>query len=325
MTKASRPSTDGEHLGHAAATRIESEQAAWVVAHGATLATNGRSTCLDDNLFRPLSPETRREFDDAPGGELAEEGGLPPKMSAARSSSALAANVFEYWRQSQDRSPLARALGLTGDVTAVEFERPFTMEMRGHRPNLDVVLTSESPRLAIESKFLEPFDAHSAHTWADSYFPQGRRRWAEWGLTGCQRLAEQMREGVVVYRLLHAEQLLKHALGLAHTGEPFGLLYLWYDVGGPAAERHAEEIDDFAGYVSGDPIGFRTLTYQQLFGELSATCREQDRPYLEYLGSRYFHGFEHSTFKRWGIRPDWFMWHPGEITILPPESGAPRG
>jgi len=53
---------------------------------------------LDDNLFGPLMPEVKSDFEDADGGELT---GNPCKMQAVHSSSALGVNIFQYWKKNK--------------------------------------------------------------------------------------------------------------------------------------------------------------------------------------------------------------------------------
>ena len=53
---------------------------------------------LDDNLFEPLMPEVKSDFEDADGGELS---GNPCKMQAVHSSSALGVNIFQYWKKNK--------------------------------------------------------------------------------------------------------------------------------------------------------------------------------------------------------------------------------
>lgn len=53
---------------------------------------------------------SREEFEAADGRELRYHDGEPPKMHAVHSSSALAVNVFDYWRQIRDVSGNGQAL-----------------------------------------------------------------------------------------------------------------------------------------------------------------------------------------------------------------------
>jgi hypothetical protein len=137
-------------------------------------------------------------------------------MRALHSSSALACNVFEYWR-GRDGSPLAAALGYL----------------------------------------------HS------------------------QQLASRLQSGAVAFRWLHAEQLLKHILGLTASGRRWELAYLWYEAPGVAGSEHVAEADEFALVTVSDGIAFRSTSYQALFSALRRRA-EADETHLRYLGERYF-------------------------------------
>jgi len=87
---------------------IKARQLCWAWRHGKSLggqfrndpdpAQAGRGEKLfvydlDDNLFEPLTPEVREEFEAGDGQELNGRG-----MHAVHSSSALVVNIFGYWR-----------------------------------------------------------------------------------------------------------------------------------------------------------------------------------------------------------------------------------
>lgn len=253
------------------------------------------------NLFQNLDEDgcTRRDFEDAGGGELY------GKMNAVHSSSALACNFFDYWR-SREKTALARAMGIK-EIDSVEFEKKFRTGMKGTPPHLDVVFTlSDQTIFAIESKFIEPFDgSKNKKVVGASYFSDGREgnngRWSQLGLPRCQKLAECLREKHC-YKYLDVAQLLKHILGIANsrgTGDPmcyenWTLLYLWFNPGGPEADRHEDEIERFAKAIRrddgkvGDHGEFRAMTYQELFERLSKRLGASHDDYREYLAQRYF-------------------------------------
>jgi hypothetical protein len=280
-------------------------------------------TDLKKNLFAPLSPATVEEFRAGGGTELG-SGGVPGKMQAPHSSSALAVNVFDYWRD-RDAWSLGVALGVSLERGAISFEQKKPTGLPGEPPNLDVVLSPvDGAVVAIESKFLEPY-GHHAHGFKPKYFPEGRGVWEAAGLRACQRVAAELESGGLVYERLHAEQLLKHLLGLAQLSEPMALWYLWYDIGGAAAEQHAREVEDFATRVADDPIGFRALTYQELYRELLRTCDDEHAAYLTYLGSRYFQKEWQDGLAERESRLDRFTWHAGDVTITPPKPEPHHG
>ena len=69
----------------------------WAHANSIPIDESGYTLTLRDNLFIDLSPAARAEFAQGDGGELGTPG-KRGKMQALHSSSALACNVFEHWR-----------------------------------------------------------------------------------------------------------------------------------------------------------------------------------------------------------------------------------
>ncbi len=269
------------------ATLVRKRQQEWAESRGIAVAAPGYTQQLEDNLFVPLSAPTREDFAAGDGNELGRPG-QRAKMQALHSSSALACNVFEYWRQ-RDAAQLGHALGLVEGVSSIRFEQGFPTGLPGNSPNLDVVLTSPSGQMtAIECKFLEPYGSHDA-VFKSKYFESSPGLWEAAGFLGCQALAEQLYSGDLEYRWLSAEQLLKHILGL-HRGphEQWALLYLWYEVPGAASDEHASEAEAFASVAVGDGIPFRALSYQSVFRALKNGKADLHRDYLAYLGGRYF-------------------------------------
>lgn len=306
MRRNVRPSKWGREAGHRqtgkmseALKHIKDQQRKW--AGEENISPKGYRRKLRDNLFQNLDKRTRREFERADGNELY------GNMNAIHSSSALACNFFDYWRGVEKASSLAEALKFYIQIIDIKFEEKFEHGLCSKRPNIDVVLTgSNRTILAIESKFAEHFDGpKNKKIVKSSYFSGGREgdsgRWSQLGLSGCQKLAESLREKHC-YKHLDAAQLLKHMLGLANfrgTGDPmcyknWTLLYLWFNPGGPEADRHEDEIEKFTKAVRradgkvGDHGEFRTMTYQELFEKLSRKLDDSHEEYREYLAQRYF-------------------------------------
>jgi len=275
----SRPSGDPT-------TSIKAHLRKWADSNRIPIDQAGYTLELRDNLFVDLSDAARAEFAAGDGGEL----GSPTargKMQALHSSSAMACNFFEYWR-GRDCASLAIALGVQDEVTRIQFERKFPTGLPGNAPNMDVVLTTtEGPIVAIESKFLEPYGRRHEPGFKTKYFERSPGCWARHGLTHCQKVAERLDSGDLVFRWLHAEQLLKHILGLASSGAQWELLYLWYQPPGAVGTQHAAEADAFAETVNQDAIRFRSMTYQELLAGLTDTASVEG-DYLAYLRSRYF-------------------------------------
>ena len=267
---------------------IRERQRQWAKGKGIEIDKSGYTLTLRDNLYQALSPCAEAEFRSGDGAELGKPGERG-KMQALHSSSALACNVFDYWR-GRDTSALARALDVPGPICSIAFERKYPTGLRGKPPNLDVVLQPASgPILAIESKFLEPYTGQGQRSgFKGKYFTSESGLWNDLGYPNCQKLAKSLFEGDYSSTWLHGEQLLKHILGLSRTGRDWILLYLWYEIPGEAIVQHAEDIGEFARCAAEDGLAFRSLSYQELFRRLKSVAAPPDAGYIQYLKERYF-------------------------------------
>ncbi|HZZ95194.1 MAG TPA: hypothetical protein VFE23_21725 [Usitatibacter sp.] len=258
-------------------------------------ATTAGLQCTDGYCDEPLenvpwlNPETRQEFESADGNELGNLGNRP-KIAALHSSSALAVNVFDYWRH-RDKAALAGVLPAPASrgITGLRFEQKFPSGVGPRSPNLDMVLECRGDAiLAIESKFTE-WTEHAGHKpLRDAYLPAGDRLWARNGLSGAQEAAEEyMSAG---FDHLDVQQLLKHMLGLAHTRaeRPWTLLLLWHRCDEELAPSMEEEITRFKRLLGVDGSRFEAMTYQRLWKELVPLIRSEHAKYVEYITARYF-------------------------------------
>ena len=88
---------------------------------------------LDCNLFQPLLPDIRTSFAAGDGSELGSSG-LPGKMQAIHSSSALGVNVFQYWKSISAVPVIAAACDLCrrgSDVSCdIQFEEKYPINDR---------------------------------------------------------------------------------------------------------------------------------------------------------------------------------------------------
>jgi hypothetical protein len=236
----------------------------------------------------PLHPATYGEFAQGSGDELG-LGGRTAKMRSLRSSSVLACNVFDPWRE-HDLGPLALALEAEDRCTEIVFEQKMPHGLGSFPPNLDLVLFGrEVAPLGIEAKFAEPYGHDKLRpALDDKYFPEHRQRWAELGLPRAQELAEAIGRSAH-FSHLDAGQLLKHILGLATTFSRFDsihLRYVWFDCNGDEDNIHRKEIAEFTSLLN-DEVDFAAIRYQDLYARLAST-REPEPGYLAYLKSRYF-------------------------------------
>lgn len=243
---------------------------------------------VGDNLFRSeLHPKTEHDFRSGDGAELNDSKRRPAKMRAHISSSALAVNFFDAWRDSE-LSTLTTALGIGGSPDHFCFEyKPSRYPVGPRSPNLDILLTLvDGHRVGVESKFAEPFRTPGADAlMSPKYFPKETGLWSRAGLVQSQRIVQQLSAR---WQYLDVAQLLKHMLGLASEDTaPATLLYLWYDTGLPDSELHRQEVIRFAEETKGDRVAFVGRTYQETFVALHDTP-EPDDGWRGYMARRYF-------------------------------------
>ena len=266
-------------------------QRSWAESRGLEPDSRGYLTDVASNLLRPMHARTKSAFDSGSGSELQDTPSRPAKMKALHSSSALAVNVFDRWVDG-DKVALQAALQLDTAISAISFEAQYPTNLTGNPPNLDVALElADGFTIGIESKFSEWLTPKSAskEPFKSKYFPSGESLWQQRGLPKSQQLAEQMNNSDVQFRYLDAAQLLKHALGMAtQLGDRFSLFYMYLDWPGKESAVHIEEIDRFAGLVD-SRLGFRVITYQELFSALRGQAGV-DSEYLDYLRERYCAG-----------------------------------
>jgi hypothetical protein len=196
-----------------ACEKIYADQLEWAKTHNITTEA-GYTLSIEDNLFIPLSDESKSEFRSGRGGELGDNG-TRSKIQALHSSAALVVNFFEYWRTQKNIQPLVDACGATNNLTKMHFEVTHTNPAGRIRPHLDIEFTGAKGNnpLAIESKFTEPYNRHTRRILSPSYIKRGIWK----GLPRCEALANRLVEengGRTSFEYLDAPQLLKHILGL---------------------------------------------------------------------------------------------------------------
>lgn len=246
---------------------------------------------LEDNLFQPLIPEIEKCFKDADGGELT---GKPSKMQAVHSSSALAVNIFQYWKKINQVSEISYACGFCRKITQISkdiiFEVKYPIDKKfQYSPNIDVVIKNDSASqhkvFAIECKFTEAYSNRKHSGLKKEYLELDI--WKD--LPKLRNLAVSISPEDNHFHYLYPAQLIKHILALkkrfGKTG--FRLLYLWYDAFGYEGAKHREEISEFIEVIKSDNIYFHALSYQELIVKLADNFRDTHREYIEYITSRY--------------------------------------
>ena len=247
---------------------------------------------LDDNLFEPLMPEVKSDFEDADGGELS---GNPCKMQAVHSSSALGMNIFQYWKKINQVPAIAVACRFcnTGNTSSqgINFEVKYLISREFRRsPNIDVVINN-SPKsrfkvFAIECKFSEAYNPR-AHSGISPKYIELNKVWDD--MPNLLKLAKKISPDDNKYSYLHPAQLIKHILGLKEKfgKNKFRLLYLWYDTIGPESAKHHKEIEEFIEITKTDGIYFHAMSYQDLIIRLAKKYRDTHRDYIDYISGRY--------------------------------------
>jgi hypothetical protein len=269
-------------------TALLRAQRRWADAHNVVYDARGFVRELADNIRAPLDAAALVELER--GSELTPSATRPPRAFSLCSSAALVINVFGAWRD-RDHAPLLQALGLGGPGgTRLAFEEPLPTGLPGDPPTVDVALYRADGRcVAVESKFAEWLvpRPRRQRVLKDKYFPPGEGVWAAVGLPRCQALAEELQDGRVRLKHLHAAQLLKHALGLARNGlRTSALVYLYYERPGKEAVGHRAELGRVVARLVPE-IDFHVCTYQSLFAALRETPG-LEAGYVEYLAQRYF-------------------------------------
>ena len=286
---------------------------------------------IEDNIFpvdntKGLTPKNIKAYNKG-GGSETKTITHRPKMSALHSSSALVVNLFQYWQEKKDITPLLKALKLEiGNNNnkiggnAIGFEEILQIKymdgnkgknVRGGKPNIDVVIEFGDKIIAIESKFTEPYinESDKNSKMQDSYIEK-ESLWRE--IPHIEKLANaihaqnyqiencKIKESIDNLRKtkrLDAAQLIKHILGLrtddnekiSKYKENFTLLYLWYDVPGTEeSKEHQEEIEAFASIAKADGIDFRHITYQKVISYLNENYKNEHKDYIDYLVERYY-------------------------------------
>ena len=248
---------------------------------------------LNNNLFQPLSQETEKEIKNGDGNEFGDNL-YPGKIQALHSSSALAVNIFDYWRNIKDKTTLAKSLRINSrNLQQICFEKKYKV-INGSNdipPNIDVVIEYENGDCcAIECKFSEPFNKRSDNYGLKAKYLTKFDFWSD--LSNIKKLAEKISPNDTICHKLHCAQLIKHILGLIkhYNGNKnrFTLLYLYYDVFGEDGCRHNNEVNEFYQIVKADNISFKAITYQELIINMyTMVCNTEHEPYIEYLCRRY--------------------------------------
>ncbi len=278
---------------------ILSTQVQWAYRNNITLigskGSRGRQAYtqkLNDNLFEPLLPDVQSDFIQGDGGELT---GNPCKMQAVHSSSALSANIFQYWKGVDQIPAIAAACRFcnrnNNTSQDISFEVKFSISNKfQYSPNIDVVIRNSSKSrfnvFAIECKFSEAYSSRKHHG-IDPKYIELKNVWA--GIPNLYKFAKTISPVDSKFNHLHPTQLIKHILGLKEKfgRNKFRLLYLWCDTIGLESANHHSEINEFIEITKADGIYFHAMSYQELIIKLSNNYQGIHRDYIDYITERY--------------------------------------
>lgn len=274
-------------------------QRVWAARHGLSVDPHGYLPDVRSNLRQAFSETTHTAFKSGSGSELRDQPASErrparaAKMRALHSSSALAANVFDFW-VGRDISRVLAAIHVEGVAGTLSFEKKLPTGASGTPPNLDVVISLiGGGLLGIESKFTEWMSAKRDMTGSLAPYLDLKNEtsyWSRAGFDAAHRLVTEISKGKMAFAYLDVPQLLKHALGLKRAANgDWHLRYLYFDIQGDLADEHARELERFEKAV-GEELHFRALRYQDILIALGTPRSEQEAEYFSYLADRYFQG-----------------------------------
>jgi len=191
---------------------------------------------------------------------------LRMKFCAVHSSAALAVNCFAPFKRGRE----LRLFGKDGGKITFEKKLKIFDDRRG--PNIDVWIERGDEVIAVESKFLEYFEAKEAKfetVYEQLAPPRTEQCW--WNVY------LQARDGPKQH--LDRAQLVKHYFGLKRfRGDAeiprITLLYIFWEPEDwekiELCKRHREEVEEFHAAVSSSNVSFEWMTYNQLWEEWRA-------------------------------------------------------
>ena len=243
-------------------------------------------------------PQVEAAYHAAPGNEI--ENG---KFDSAESSSALAANTFGFFlNRPENLPPVPGCEHEEWPATAVALEQTMSFPWRrGRHPVLDVLLTTSSALMGIESKRFEPFRDRPRASFSPAFW---RDVWGD-RMNGYQSVRDKLREDESRYTCLKADQLVKHALGLRTRSSPGKvyaglvpiLIYLYAEpdflpntrksIDEAARATHRVEVEAFAEEVAGDEVRFVACTYRDWLANWKESGAPEIRAHAEAVLQRF--------------------------------------
>ena len=240
-------------------------------------------------------PEIEKIFNAAPGNEIA-----TGKFDSPESSAALAANAFGFFlKRTGDLPPLPEC-GETWPVCSLALEKTVRFPWPGGKhPVLDVLVSTSSALIGIESKRFEPFRGKSGAHFSRAYW---QKKWGD-DMKGYERVRDELHKD---FACLDAAQLVKHAFALRTQVHREGehkclkpiLFYVYAEpkcwlgtdrrpVDESKKVNHRKEIERFSEAVKGDEVQFISCTYRELLADWKRDEKREIRAHAEALTERF--------------------------------------
>ncbi|MCY3709643.1 MAG: hypothetical protein OXG26_12170 [Caldilineaceae bacterium] len=233
---------------------------------------------VDRFLSGVPGPQIEEILNAAPGDEI-----RSGKFDSPESSAALAVNTFGYFlNRAQDLPPLPGCEQEAWPATSLTLEEKVRFPWKGgSHPHLDVLITTPSALIGIESKRFEPFRDRKKRKKPHFSVAYWRRVWGN-RMQGYEGIRDRLRDNRELYTSLDAAQLVKHAFALrtqvnqkAECQDLTPILFYLYAepaiwpkscvlVDQEMKRRHRKEIETFAKEVEGDEVRFISYSYREL-------------------------------------------------------------
>ncbi len=225
------------------------------------------------------------------------------KIDSLESSAALAVNAFGFFLNRAENLPaLPGCEEQVWPATSLALEKEVRFPWRGgYHPNLDVLITTPSALIGIESKRFEPFRDRKESSFSKTYW---RKVWGN-QMKGFEGIRDRLRNDEKLYTFLDAAQLVKHAFALRtrvnQKAECQGLtpilyyLYaepeIWPRNGTPVDQekksRHRKEIETFDKEVTGDEVRFISYSYRELLANWKQNRMPEIQAHAEAVVQRF--------------------------------------
>ncbi|NTW72532.1 MAG: hypothetical protein HGA49_09880 [Eubacteriaceae bacterium] len=205
------------------------------------------------------------------------------------SSAEITGNVFDFWKNREDKTLLAKALNIISkNITEIAFKEvyPILKTSDDTCPTIDVTIKYKNGACcAIESTFSEPYVRSTENDGLGEKYIAMFNDWQH--MPNIKKFAQLIAREDTQFDKLHPAHLIKQMLAMMNLHENqkdrFILLYLYYDVPGRGGCQHLDEIEKFSKIIRQDGINFQTLTWQDLIYSLYSSVDKSDPLMNDYI------------------------------------------